>query len=337
MTTERIPNIRIRGLATAVPSTVRHNADIGTTADQDYVSKLSSMLGVVERRIVAENQYGSDLAEVAITQLLESLGWESTQIDILIVATQTPDRLFPGISFTLHRRLNLRKNAIVFDLNLGCSAFTHGLWTVAKLMGDSLQKAVLINVDTMSRTLAAEDYGNQVLFGDGAAATALEFDSTARETLHFAFFSDGKGTESVCLPHSAMQWKISSPPVFELNGPAVMGLALRKVPALVDEVLVSAGLTTQTIDLFVPHQANGFILDKLQERVKVADTKVVNSMKRFGNTSSCSIPLAICDDLPERHEYSREKVLLAGFGTGFSISTAVVDLAGAVISKPIDV
>jgi 3-oxoacyl-[acyl-carrier-protein] synthase-3 len=331
-----INGVSIRGIAAAVPATSRTNDDIGDASDREYVEKMSVAVGVRERRVVTPGQFGSHLAIAASESVLERLDWEPASIDLLIVATQTPDRLFPGISFSVHRHLALSQACPVFDVNLGCSAFTHGLWTTASLLAGIGRRALLINADTMSRTLGAEDFGNQVLFGDAGTATALEVDPDARP-IHVVLASDGKGTESVCLPHSGMSASAAGIPAFVINGPAVLGLALRAVPRLVVDLLGLAGLELDNVGLFVPHQANLFILDKLVDRLGLDRSKVVMSMDRFGNTSSASIPLALCAQIEQVEGADRHHTMMVGFGTGFSLSAVVADLSSTAFVEPIDV
>jgi 3-oxoacyl-[acyl-carrier-protein] synthase-3 len=331
-----ISGVAIRGIAAAVPKAVRINDDIGGASEREYVEKLSAQVGVCERRVVAAAQVGSDLAVAAARSVMERLDWEPTSIDLLIVATQTPDRLFPGISFTLHRQLGLPTRTPVFDVNLGCSAFTHGLWTAASLLAGVGKRALLVNVDTMSRTLGATDWGNQVLFGDAGTATALELDAQA-PAIDAVLMSDGKGTESVCYPDSAMTASAARTPQFIINGPSVLALALRSVPMLIKEICTHTGLALGQFGLVVPHQANVFILDKLADRLGIEAARVVISMGRFGNTSSASIPLALCSMREQVAAADRQHVLMVGFGTGFSLSAVHADLRDTTFVDPVNV
>jgi len=139
-----IAGVKVCGIASAVPATVKQNNEIGGDTDREYVDKLSKQVGVYERRVVTHGQQGSDLALAAARSVLAGLDWDSSTIDLLIVATQTPDRLFPGTSFLLHRSLGLPQATPVFDVNLGCSAFTHGLWMASSLLA-GVWKACTVN------------------------------------------------------------------------------------------------------------------------------------------------------------------------------------------------
>lgn len=331
-----IGGVRVCGVSSAVPATIRLNSDIGGDVDRDYVEKLSQQVGVRERRVVASGQQGSDLAIAAARSVLTGLGWEPSTIDLLIVATQTPDRLFPGVSFILHRNLGLPQTTPVFDVNLGCSAFTHGLWMASSLLAGVGKRALLVNVDVMSRTLGSTDFGSQVLFGDAGTATALEIDDGA-SAIDVVLMSDGKGSESVCYPDSAMSASAGRTPAFVINGPAVLGLALRSVPKLIADVMAQTGLALDQIGLIVPHQANVFILDKLADRLHLQPSRVVVSMGMYGNTSSASIPLALCARREQVAAADRTHTLMVGFGTGFSLSAVHADLSETLFFDPVDV
>lgn len=332
MTDARFEHIAVRGIAATVPQSVVFNHEIGLPTDRTYVSELSQKLGVHQRHKVDAQMSGSHLAAEAVRSVLNLVGWESNSIDVLILGTQTPDQLFPGNSFSLHKSLCLPKNCIVFDYGLGCSAFTHGLWIISSLLQASGRRGVLVNVDLMTRTLFSHDIGNQILFGDAATATAIEISDDC-SPLFVSLASDGTGIESVCFPNSGVSRRANEESGFLLNGPAVLGLALREVPRLIKRVLEKANLKVEDVDLFVPHQANAFILRKLAEAVTIPEDKLVLALEKFGNTSSASIPLALCHSLSRVSTDEMKAVLTVGFGTGFSLSAAVVDLSQAVFGE----
>ena len=318
--------IAIRGIASIVPSKKITNSQIGGIKDREYVESLSLKVGVTERRVVGNDQYSSDLAIAAGKKLLEELSWEASSVDLLIVATQTPDNLFPAVSFKVHRDLGLSKHCVVFDINLGCSAFTHGIWITSTLLASCGSRAILITVDTMSKTLGSLDIGNQVLFGDAGSATGLELDHSA-ENIYAVTMSDGKGIGSVCLPNSGITASPDKTSDFHINGPAVLGLALRAVPKLISELLLKSEMKIEDIGMFVPHQANLFILDLLAQNLGISRDRTVISMDHFGNTSSSSIPLALVQSQSVAQSLDSQKTLLVGFGTGFSISCLIADLS----------
>jgi len=326
MTFSIVNGVAIRGISSFVPPTIMTNDQIGSERDREYVQSLSIKVGVIERRVIGQGQYSSDLAIAASKRLMEKLGWAPSSIELLLVATQTPDNLFPAVSFKVHRDLNLSKHCAVFDINLGCSAFTHGIWIASSMLSGCGKRAILINVDTMSRTIGSEDIGNKVLFGDAGSATGLELDNSA-SPIYASTMSDGKGIGSVCLPNSGMSASPEKEADFYINGPAVLGLALRAVPKLISELLFNSGTKIGDIGMFVPHQANQFILELLIQNLCINRSQSIIAMNLFGNTSSSSIPLALVADQNTVRNLDSRKSLLVGFGTGFSISCLIADLS----------
>ncbi|MFL5844090.1 MAG: ketoacyl-ACP synthase III [Solirubrobacteraceae bacterium] len=322
-----IEGIEIPAIAAALPSTAIDNARIAAdSGDPDYVQRISDVVGVRSRRVVDDGEFGSDLAARAARAVVEHLGWGPDDIDVLIVGTQTPDRLFPGIAFSVQQALDLSKDCAVFDINLGCSAFVYGAWMMASTLPRPHGRGLLVTVDTMSRTLDAGDVGNRVLFGDGAAAAAFETTPDG-SVLNVALSSDGRGADFVCLPGTAMSTGLAPAEGFQLNGPAVLGLALRSVPKLIGELLETAGTTLSDVGLVVPHQANEFILEKLRDRMKIPADRFVIAMDETGNTSSASIPIALSDDRVRNAGHDRSATLMVGFGTGLSWGAILADLS----------
>jgi 3-oxoacyl-[acyl-carrier-protein] synthase-3 len=317
-----IPGIRMSSVAAALPSVTVSNDDlIRAGGDPEYIERMSDIVGVSHRHVVSSGQLGSGLAIDAAARVMEHEGWGPHDVDVLVVGTQTPDRLFPGISFTVHRALGLSTDCAVFDVNLGCSAFVYGAWIIASLLRGDARRGLLVTVDVMSRTLRADDFGNRVLFGDAAAAVAFER-GDPEAVIVASMASDGRGESSVCLPGTAMTTGIEEAAGFHINGPAVLALALRSVPRMIEEALAqSAGDDV----LLVPHQANEFILDKLRERMKWPEDRFIVAMRDVGNTSSASIPLALCSG-DSRLAGDRSQVAMVGFGTGFSWGTLIADL-----------
>ena len=318
-----IPGVRLSSVAAVLPAARVSNDDlVQAGGEREYVERMSGIVGVANRHVVTGGQMGSDLAVAAAARVMEHEGWGPDDIDVLVVGTQTPDRLFPGISFTVHRALGLSTNCAVLDVNLGCSAFVYGAWMVATLVAAGARRGMLVTADVMSRTLRPDDYGNRVLFGDAAAAIAFEAD-TGAGSLTASMASDGRGETSVCLPGTAMTTGIDEATGFHINGPAVLALALRSVPRMIDAALEHHGGSDV---LLVPHQANEFILDKLRERLQWSDDRFVVAMREVGNTSSASIPLALCSG-DSRLDGDRGSVAMVGFGTGFSWGTVICDLS----------
>jgi 3-oxoacyl-[acyl-carrier-protein] synthase III len=345
----RVEGVRVAGIAGAVPRKIVRNIDIGGPDDVEYVERISSMVGVTERRSAQPDEFVSDLGVAAAQALLTELQWDPADIDLLVVLTQTPDLMFPATACLVHARLSLPMTCAAFDVNLGCSAYPYGLWIASSIMsGRRGAKAIVITGDTMTKLLDGDDLGNRVLFGDGAAATALEQDDRP-SAAWYALATDGSGAGAVSVPNSGLRhtrYRVGSsnvrgarvgdfapppPDTFVLNGVAVLGFSLKRAPQIVKELLEGSGVDPHSVTALVPHQANTFILEKLGSRWPVPEDRQLIAMEHLGNTSSASIPLAM---VAKRERFSGpgdETVVVAGFGTGLSWGAGILHLSDVTI------
>jgi 3-oxoacyl-[acyl-carrier-protein] synthase-3 len=330
-------NVSIVSVTSGVPKSFEINSEIANLSGRsEYATSLIAQLGVVQRHVVNSNQFGSHLGTEVLRRSLDLAGWGHEELDFLIVGTQTPDQLFPGISSMIHKNLKLSKKTAVFDFNLGCSAYVYGAWIAGKLMQNQPgSRGALVTVDTMSRTIGIEDLGNRLLFGDGASATLFEFSETAAD-MFFTMSSDGGGVSSVVYPNSGMSQEKDLVPEFLLNGPSVLGMSLKVFPKVLGELASMLPLGIDSIDLIIPHQANGFILEKIESLGYSKGIRLVNEMKNFGNTSSASIPIAISSTRHNFPDLDLSKIALIGFGTGFSYGGVTLDLSHTSISEVLE-
>ena len=254
--------------------------------------------------------------------------------------TQGADYPLPATACLLQHRLGLPTTAAAFDVNLGCSGYTYGLWITGQLLaGSESGRALLLVGDISSRTILPGDRAVEPLFGDAGSATALERSADATP-IHVVTGTDGKGGKHIAITggvarNSYLQALKRDPAENEalfksghlhLNGPEVFNFTLRAVPQLVSDILAHAGATIDDVDLCVMHQANQFILEHLRKKVKLPAEKFVVDMHDFGNTSSASIPLAICHALGGKLAEERQRMLLAGFGVGWSWAALLADI-----------
>jgi 3-oxoacyl-[acyl-carrier-protein] synthase-3 len=239
----------------------------------------------------------------------------------------------------LHGRLGLSKHCAAFDLNLGCSGYVYGLWIGCQLVQSGAARRVLLLVgDTISRIVSPQDRSVALLFGDAGTATAMEKDDTA-PPLAFSLGTDGTGQGHLMVPaggfrqpHSAATChrtarddsNIRSDEDLYMNGAEIFTFALREVPPLFKSVLSTAGCSLEDLDVVVMHQANRFMLEYLAKRMRLAPEKVVVALENRGNTSSASIPLAMTDMLADRLKTGSLRMILAGFGVGFSWGAAAL-------------
>jgi len=346
MPVSHIQGVRIAGLASAVPATISSVADCAEKFGVAEVQKISLSTGVEKRRISSGRLCASDLCFASAQRLLAELRWPAESIDGLVFVTQTPDFILPATSCTLHGRLGLAKSCAAFDVGLGCSGYVYGLWLAASLLaGAGLSRVLLLVGDTIPRLTSPLDRATTLLFGDAGTATALLRDATAGP-MNFALGTDGSGWKNLIIPagmnrqpHSAASapqqsaegTNIRSAEDLLMDGPEIFAFTLREVAPMVTTVLTAAGWTKDEVDYFVFHQANKFMLTHLANSMKLPLTKVPLSLKEYGNTSSASIPLTINTQLLESISSRPLKLLLAGFGVGYSWGACTLNCGPLVI------
>jgi 3-oxoacyl-[acyl-carrier-protein] synthase-3 len=343
-----IAGVRIAGIATGIPVNRHSFVETPEIFTAEEAVKLADSIGVQERRIAPKHMLASDLATAAAEKLLADLDWDPGSIDVLIFITQGPDYLLPATSCLIQKRLGLLKSCACFDVNLGCSGYVYGLWMASQLLaGSQGGRALLLCGDVSSRLLLPDDRSTRPLFGDAGAATALEKSAKATP-IHVVLGTDGGGGKHIAIKAGGLRnslvpalaggeiGTLHQDAHLHLNGPEVFTFTLRTVPALVRDTLEQAGIGIDALDFCVMHQANKFILEHLRNKAKIPPEKFLVEMEKFGNTSSASIPLAICHALAGRVAEGSLKLLLGGFGVGWSWGGVVLDL-GPIPASVVDV
>ncbi len=271
--------------------------------------------GIRERRVAAAGECASDLAFHAAQRVLE--GIDRASIDALIVCTQSPDYRLPTTACLIHARLGLSQHCSAVDINQGCSGYIYGLSLATGLIqSGQASRVLLLNADTYTKALAPDDRATRAIFGDGAGATLLDAGSRNRLSA-FTFGTDGTGAEFLALRGGGCR-EPDSDPFVRMNGPEVFNFTLRVVPDVVASILAKAGLTMEAIDLYVFHQANMFMLEHLRKKLGIPCHKLFTQLERCGNTTSASIPIALEAAVSQEHIRPSHKVMLVGFGVGWS-------------------
>jgi 3-oxoacyl-[acyl-carrier-protein] synthase-3 len=340
MPTFAFTGVRLAGIATAVPVT-RTEVQPTPTVSVAQLAKIISSTGVKARHVAPAGVCASDLCLAAAERLLERLGWDRSSVELLIFVTQTPDYVLPATACSLHGRLGLAKSCAAFDVNLGCSGYVYGLSIAAShVQTGAARRALLLVGDTISKVISEDDRSVAFLFGDAGSATALE-SSAAVACMHFVTGSDGSGAghlqiqagmfrepsnEQTRVVRERHGGSVRSDEQLHMNGPEIFNFTIREVPAMIAAAMHAANWSAGQVDGFVLHQANRFMLEYVVKRMKLPSEKVVLSLEHYGNTSSASIPLAICDRLRERVAGAPSRLVLAGFGVGFSWAAAAVEL-----------
>lgn len=338
----RLKNVRIAGIASVVPAGVRCIDDeielFG--GDAALIKRLKKDIGINRRHVVTNEECASDLCEAAAKLLLAEMGCDASSIDGLIMVTQTPDYFQPASSCVLHSRLALSPECASFDVNLGCSGYVYGLWIASTLIASQSSKRVLLLAgDTLSRCVSPRDRAVAPLFGDAGSATIIESASDDDE-ISFVLHTNGNGYKHLMIPAGAFRTRpseetarmierehgnIRSEENLYMNGAEVFTFSIKDVPPLIEDTLVIAGWNRNEIDRYILHQANKFILENISRRIKVPLERVpYNTFIEYGNQSSASIPVTICDNLSDQLTTKPLKLLLAGFGVGLSWAAAAV-------------
>lgn len=345
MATATIEGIRIAGVSASVPEDYRTVADEGRVFGEGDAERIASSIGVTKRHVSAETLCTSDLCQDAAAGLMAALGWEPETITALVFVSQTPDYLLPATSCALHGRLGLAKHCAALDINLGCSGYIYGLLVASQLASATQGRTLLLCGDTISRIVSPQDRATAPLFGDAGTATALEPDDAA-QAMHFVLGTDGTGTDALKVPAGGFRrpadvasaertlrenGNVRSDEDLYMDGAEIFTFTLREVPPLIASVLGAAHWDIGTPDGYVFHQANRFMLQHLAKRMRLPADKVVIDLEEFGNTSSASIPLALVHAMGSGLQGEENRLVLAGFGVGFSWGAAAVTTGPMVI------
>ncbi|HVC69850.1 MAG TPA: beta-ketoacyl-ACP synthase III [Acidimicrobiales bacterium] len=308
-----MPGAVIRGWGIAVPDKIVTNEDLSATLDTSD-AWITERTGIKQRHIGGTT---SELAVIAGRQALERAGRRPEEIDLLVLATTTPDAVVPGTSATVQQQLGTAGGA--FDLNAACSGFVYGLVTAHAMALAGARRILVIGSDTLSRITDWDDRSLAVIVGDGAGAVVLEATDGPGELLAWDLGADGS------LRHLL---KCDIGGYLFMNGKEIFRHAVR---AVVDSSLAAlgrAGLTPADVDVFVPHQANARIISAARERLGIAGDRCVVTIDRYGNTSSASVPLALADALETGLLQPGATVLMSGFGGGMTWASAVLRWGG---------
>ena len=280
--------------------------------------------GIRARHFADATQSSSDLALGAARHALEAAGRRADEVDLLIVATSTPDMVFPSTACIVQRKLGIAGCA-AFDVQAVCSGFVYAL-TVADAMirTGSARCALVIGAEVFSRILDFNDRGTCVLFGDGAGAVLLEASETPG-ILATDLHADGRYLDILCTPGTVSGGQVIGDPLLKMDGPAVFKLAVNVLESSARAVLDKAGRSAESIDWLIPHQANIRIMHGTARKLKLPLDKLVVTVDQHGNTSAASVPLALDVAVREGRVQRDDTVLLEGVGGGFTWGAVLLD------------
>lgn len=342
-------NVRIAGIHSTVGSIVRHldeDRDLfaGSPGQMDRIRKA---IGLDRRCVVDESTTTLDLCRQSAQRLLERLDYDSKSIDALIFITQTPDHLQPCNACILHGHLGMPVSTAAFDLNLGCSGYVYGLYVAHSLVSSGGCKRILLLAgDTMSRCVNSRDRSTAILFGDAGSATVIEqsFDHCPS---WFSLHSNGSQCDAIKIPaggfrlcrsdataevKSDADGNVRSLDDLHMNGAEVFNFSIGVEPDSIREILEFSDHQIDQIDSVVFHQANKYIINNIARRLKLPLEKAPSgTVGKYGNQSSASIPVTICDALPKLG--TKSNLILSGFGVGLSWATGLVQMKDCMICR----
>jgi 3-oxoacyl-[acyl-carrier-protein] synthase-3 len=320
---------RISGTGSSLPPQRLTNADMvdrlaagGVETSDEWIVERT---GIRARHFVADGVFASDLAAEACRKAMDAAGLDGSDIDLIIVATSTPDMVFPYTADILQNKLWI-SGCPVFDLQAVCSGFIYGL-TVADAMirTGTAKKALVVGAEVFSRLLDFNDRTTCVLFGDGAGAVVVEASDTPG-ILATDIHADGKHAGILCVPGHVSGGEILGDPLLKMDGQAVFKLAVGVLEETARAVLAKAGRSDADIDWLIPHQANIRIMQSTARKLKLSMDKVVVTVDQHGNTSAASIPLALDHAVRAGQVKKGDTLLLEGVGGGFTWGAVLLDL-----------
>lgn len=322
-------NSGIIGTGSYIPDNTLTNEDISKIVETSH-EWIVSRTGIKERHIVSENQTTSDMALIASERAIENSGLEKKDIDLIIVATMSPDKYTPATASILQSKLGI-KNIPSLDITAACSGFVYGLNISKGFIESGIYKNILlVGAEAMSRIVDWEDRSTCVLFGDGAGAVIISRVSSDEGILTVELGSDGDGEESLDIPAGGAKTPLDEKNILDrkhylqMNGGEIFKFAVRKIPEISESILEKNGLKIEDIDYLIPHQANIRIIDSATKKLGIEKDKVIINLDKYGNMSAASIPVAI-DESVRNGKIKKGNLLLAlGFGAGLTWGATLI-------------
>ena len=315
---------RLIGTGSYLPGNPVTNDDLAARGIDTNDEWIVTRTGIRSRYLAEQGTTSSELGLIAAQRALEMAGVQAADLDLIIVATSTPDFIFPSTACLIQGKLG-NKGAATFDVQAVCAGFTYALAIAEKFIhSGSHKKALVIGAEVFSRILDWNDRGTCVLFGDGAGAVVLEASETPG-ILATAMHADGSQNGILNVPGQICGGQVTGDPFLRMDGQAVFKFAVRVLADVAQEVCQTAGLQTQDIDWLIPHQANIRIIEATGKKLGVDRSKVIVTVDRHGNTSAASVPLALDEAVRDGRIQRGQKVLLEGVGGGFTWGAALLE------------
>lgn len=336
----KFENIGIRAISATVPHTVIKTRSMTDLYGEEEIEKFVSATGVEERRFIDDDHCASDLCYKSACQIFDETDIKREDIDCLFFISQTPDYKIPGTSIILQDKLGLRKDTIVYDVNMSCSGFIHGLLMAYSFLQQPNINNVMIMVgDTLSKMISLQDKGTGKLIGDAGTVSVIGKGKQYGESF-FSMQTDGSNIESVIvkagaarMPSSLETMKMTEQPDGSIRsleqvimvGDDVFSFAISVLPRDIKRLLEFAGKPIDEIDKYAFHQANNFMSNYIAKKAKANPDKILHSIQKYGNTAGTSIPLCLVEN--RNLVNANESILMNAIGAGFAYGTVLVNIA----------
>lgn len=336
----RFNNVGIKAISATVPKNVVKTSELTEFFPSDQLEKFIDTTDVKERRFIDPDKTASDLCYDAAVKLFEKTGIDKDEVDMLLFVSQTPDHKIPGSSMELQTRLGLKKSTIVYDMNLSCSGFLHGLlMSYTFLQLPEIKNVLLLVGDTLSKCISLRDKSTGLLLGDGGIA-ALLTNGEQYGASYFSMNTDGNYLNSVMLPAGGSRVMSSAETLKEveredgsvrneeqivMNGMDVFSFAISELPKDVKRLLEYAQVNLDEVDKYAFHQANRFMNEHIIKKLKANPDKVLRSIHKYGNTAGVSIPLTLVENREKIQP--NESFLMNAIGAGFAYGTVLLNIA----------
>jgi 3-oxoacyl-[acyl-carrier-protein] synthase-3 len=323
----QVSGVRILGTGSYVPTNVVTNEDLHELGcDSEWIVRRT---GIRQRRCADKDQATSDLAFEAAIRCMAEANVEPGQIDLIVVATVTPDHAFPSTACHVQKRLGSLAPAM--DIGAGCAGFVYAMVTASQFVATGNAKcALVVGADIMTRMADPSDQQTYPLFGDGAGAVLLTPDDDGGEILSYQMGSEGCGGATICVPAGGSRKELT-PQAYEageqyltMDGRNVFKWAVRVIEESAKQVLADANVRAEDVSMFVLHQANQRIIDSAVSGLNIPEEKVFVNLDKYGNTSGASIPLALDEAMLAGRIKRGDLILLSGFGAGLTWGTALI-------------
>ena len=321
-----------------LPEKVITNKDLEIEFKKWEADKIYKKIGINERHVTGKDETAVDLAYEAALKVMKN--YDREKIDFLILCTQSPDYFLPTSACVLQDKLGLRKDIGAFDFNLGCSGYVYGLAISKGLINSGIAGSVLLIMsETYTRHIHPMDLANRTIFGDGAAATIIEYDQN-EHIFNFTLGTDGSGMANLIVQNGGMKspkdpeaieitntsGDVSTANCLYMNGPEIFNFTIDAVPVAFNDVLQKNNLTLDGIDFVIFHQANKYMIDFLRKKLAIPEEKFFVDMADTGNTVSATIPIGLKKALDKKLIVKGNKVLLCGFGVGYSWGATIIEI-----------